>query len=93
MPALKGHSSIKINSECIMVFGGYNQLGQITETCVLIDLGSKMIFVLKWNKFFLIEHKTVSNFETKGKKPSARAFHVIWLKPPVESNYLFGRKW
>jgi len=40
MPALKGHSSIKVNSDCIMVFGGYNQLGQITDTCVILDLGS-----------------------------------------------------
>jgi len=52
MPALKGHSSIKINSECIMVFGGYNQLGQITETCVLLDLGSKWNLFQNWNKFF-----------------------------------------
>lgn len=40
MSALKGHSAIKINDGCIMVFGGYNQLDQITDTCVLIDLGS-----------------------------------------------------
>lgn len=39
MPALKGHSAIKINDETIMIFGGYNQIGQITDTCVLIDIG------------------------------------------------------
>ena len=39
MPALKGHSSIKVNSDNIMVFGGYNQLGQITDTCVILDMG------------------------------------------------------
>lgn len=40
MPALKGHSAIKINDETIMIFGGYNQIGQITDTCILIDIGS-----------------------------------------------------
>ena len=50
MPPLKGHSSIKLNNECIMVFGGINQLGIITETCVMLDIGILYYNIIKYIK-------------------------------------------
>ena len=61
LPALKGHSAIKIMENCIYVFGGINQNDIITDSSYIIDIDIKEIYSL----------------ETKGKKPCARAFHVI----------------
>ncbi len=61
MPNLKGHAAIKITETLMYIFGGYDQKGEPTDTSVLFD----------------IERRQVTHFETRGKPPGPRAFHVV----------------
>ena len=86
MPNIKAHSAIKLNETSIFIFGGYDQKGECTNTSLVFDTGNlKNIFSREQRKntsSFLeqtlnfLEKLRIVPFETKGKKPGPRAFHV-----------------
>ncbi len=69
---MKGHAAVKISDSIIFIYGGYNQLGTCTDTSIMID----------------VENCVIKNYETRGSKPSPRAFHVI--KKTTKQNFLIN---
>lgn len=69
LPCLKGHDAIKVSDNLIFIFGGYNRNGEVTDVSLLLDTDERKLI----------------NFETKGHKPTPRAFHKML---PVKENII-----
>ena len=74
MPNIKAHAAIRVSDNLMFIFGGYDQRGECTNTSLLFDTG----IVGRWKiiNFIYLEKLKMIPFETKGKKPGPRAFHV-----------------
>ena len=57
---MKAHSAVKVSDTQIFIFGGFNEKKICTDNSILLD----------------VENGTIVEFETRGVKPSARAYSV-----------------